>query len=63
MGSPSAMNGASKTCSTWMRRAMAYMEMPELKTVIMAKEQAFSARVFSSKRMRRNSGTDRALEP
>ena len=30
--------------------AMAYIEMPEEKTVMTAKEQAFTARVFSSKR-------------
>ena len=47
----------------WMSSAMAYMEMPELKTVMMAKEKALRARVFSSKRMRRYSGTLRALEP
>ena len=60
---PMALKNTSKTCSAWMRRAMAYIEMPELKTVITANEQALSARVFSSKRMRRNSGTLRALEP
>ena len=42
---------------------MAYMEMPEEKMVMNAKEKALTARVFSSKRMRRNSGTERALEP
>jgi len=42
---------------------MAYIEIPELNTVIAANEQAFSARVFSSKRSRRNSGTDRAFDP
>ncbi len=47
----------------WMSSAMAYMEMPEEKTVMMAKEKALTARVFSSKRMRRYSGTERALEP
>ncbi len=46
-----------------MSSAMAYMEMPEEKTVMMAKEKAFRARVFSSKRMRRYSGTERAFEP
>jgi len=40
-----------------------YIEIPELNTVITANVQAFSARVFSSKRRRRNSGTDRAFEP
>ena len=33
------------------------------KTVITANEHAFSARVFSSKRSRRNSGTERAFDP
>jgi len=37
--------------------------MPELKTVITANEQALSARVFSSNRRRRNSGTERAFDP
>ncbi len=60
---PSARKRPSKTCRAWMSRAMAYIEMPELKTVITAKEQALRARVFSSKRMRRNSGTLRAFEP
>jgi hypothetical protein len=42
---------------------MAYMETPEEKTVITAKEHALNARVFSSKRSRRYSGTLRAREP
>ena len=42
---------------------MAYIEMPELKTVITANEMAFTARVFSSNRSRRYSGTERAFEP
>ena len=60
---PSDRNRPSNTCSAWMSRAIAYIEMPELNTVITANEQAFSARVFSSKRRRRNSGTERAFEP
>ncbi len=32
-------------CKVWMRRAIAYMEMPEENTVIVAKEMAFSPRV------------------
>ena len=60
---PSALKSPSKTCSTWISRAMAYIEIPELKTVITANEQALSARVFSSKRRRRNSGTLRAFDP
>ena len=39
------------------------MEMPEEKTVMTAKETALKARVFSSKRSLRYSGTERALEP
>ena len=42
---------------------MAYMEMPEENTVITAKEMALKARVFSSKRSRKSSGTERAREP
>ena len=44
-----------------MSSAIAYMEMPEEKTVMMAKEKALTARVFSSKRMRRYSGTRAGL--
>ena len=51
----------SNTCSACISRAIAYIEMPELNTVMAANVQAFSARVFSSKR--RNSGTERAFEP
>ena len=42
---------------------MAYMEMPEEKIVIVAKDIAFNPRVFSSKRRRKYSGTERAREP
>ena len=42
---------------------MAYIETPEEKMVIAANETAFSVRVFSSKRSRRYSGTERAREP
>jgi hypothetical protein len=42
---------------------IAYIEMPDEKTVITANETAFSARVFSSKRSFRYSGTERAREP
>ena len=37
--------------------------MPDEKTVIVAKEIALNARVFSSKRSFRYSGTERAFEP
>jgi hypothetical protein len=47
----------------WIKSAIAYIEMPELSTVMMAKEKALTARVFSSKRRRRYSGTERAFEP
>ena len=60
---PIERNSPSNTCRAWINRAMAYIEMPELNTVITANEHAFSARVFSSKRMRRNSGTLRAFDP
>ena len=43
--------------------AMAYIEMPDEKRVMMLNEIAFSARVFSSKRILRYSGTLRGLEP
>ena len=42
---------------------MAYIEMPDENTVISANENALKARVFSSNRRRRYSGTDRAREP
>ncbi len=50
----------STRCS---RRPRAYMEMPEEKMVMTAKEKALKARVFSSKRIFRYSGTERALLP
>ena len=43
--------------------AIAYIEMPDEKIVMMAKEMALSPRVFSSKRSRKYTGTDRAREP
>ena len=43
--------------------ARAYIEMPDEKTVITAKEMALKPRVFSSKRSFRYSGTERAFEP
>ena len=52
-----------RAAGVWISRAIAYIEMPEEKTVMKANEKAFKARVFSSKRSRRNSGTERALEP
>ncbi len=52
-----------KRPSSWISSAIAYIEIPEEKIVMKAKEKALTARVFSSKRMRRNSGTERALEP
>jgi hypothetical protein len=60
---PSAANGASNTrriCSSF---AIAYIEMPDENTVINANETALNARVFSSNRSRRYSGTERAREP
>ena len=42
---------------------MAYREMPEENTVIVANDTAFKARVFSSKRSFRYSGTERARDP
>ena len=62
-GQPCAWKSRSKTCSACISRAMAYIEMPELKTVIAANMPAFSVRVFPSKRSPRNSGTERAFEP
>ena len=46
-----------------MSSAIAYIEMPEERMVMIAKENALTARVFSSKRSRRNSGTLRAFDP
>ena len=60
---PSAANGASKMCRICSSFAIAYIEMPEENTVISAKEIALNPRVFSSKRSRRYSGTERAREP
>ena len=42
---------------------IAYMVMPDENTVITAKVRALKARVFSSKRSLRYSGTLRAREP
>ena len=50
----------STSCSSSPR---AYMEMPEEKMVMTAKEKALNARVFSSNRIFRYSGTERALLP
>ena len=50
----------STSCSS---RPSAYIEMPDEKTVMTAKVMAFSARVFSSKRSLRYSGTERARLP
>ena len=47
----------------WISFAMAYIEMPDENTVITANEIAFKPRVFSSKRRRKYSGTERAREP
>ncbi len=60
---PSAANGASKTCRICSSFAIAYIEMPDENTVIKANETALKARVFSSNRSRRYSGTERAREP
>lgn len=49
--------------SRFMSFPMAYIDTPEEKIVITAKEAAFNVRVFSSKRSRKYSGTDRAREP
>ncbi len=42
---------------------MAYSEMPEENTVMMANEMAFRPLVFSSNRSFKYSGTERAREP
>ena len=46
-----------------MSSPMAYIETPDENTVMMANDTALKARVFSSKRRRRYSGTDLAREP
>ena len=61
--SPSLANAPSNTCRTWISLAIAYIEMPEEKIVMIANEIAFRPRVFSSNRSRKYSGTDRAREP
>ena len=43
--------------------AIAYIEMPDEKTVMPAKVMALRARVFSSNRILRYSGTERAFDP
>ncbi len=43
--------------------AMANIEIPEAKMVMIAKEKALNPRVFSLNRSLRYSGTERALEP
>ncbi len=53
----------SQPRSRFKRSAIAYMEMPEEKIVIVAKVTALSARVFSSKRSFKYSGTERAFDP
>ena len=60
---PSALNGASKMCRICSSLAIAYIEMPDENSVIRANEMALKPRVFSSKRSRRYSGTERAREP
>jgi hypothetical protein len=45
------------------KSAMAYIDAPEAKMVMMANAKALKPRVFSSKRRFRYSGTDRAREP
>jgi hypothetical protein len=53
----------SQPRNIWNSRPMAYMLMPDEKRVMTAKEIALRPRVFSSKRRRRYSGTDRARLP
>ena len=53
----------SQPSRSWSSNPIAYIEMPEENTVIVAKLTALSARVFSSKRSLRYSGTERAREP
>ncbi len=62
-GIPAARNSESSMCRFWISNAIAYIEMPLENTVMIANRMAFSPRVFSSKRSRRNSGTERAFDP
>ena len=55
------LNGQLSSVSNSLARA--YMEMPDWKIVITAKEMALNPRVFSSKRSFRYSGTERAFDP
>ena len=48
MGNPRWRKALSKTCSVWIKRAIAYIEMPEENTVMTAKVQALKTRVLSS---------------
>ena len=49
--------------TSWNNNPNAYIEIPDEKTVITAKVAAFNARVFSSKRSFKYSGTLRARLP
>ena len=62
-GTARAAQRPSNICRVTISLAIAYIEMPDENTVMTAKETAFRARVFSSKRRRRYSGTERAREP
>ena len=53
----------SQPRNVWNSIPIAYMLMPEEKIVITANEMALKPRVFSSKRSRRYSGTERARLP
>ena len=50
-------------CRFLIKSAIAYIEMPLEKMVMMANVMAFRPRVFSSNRRRRYSGTEWAREP
>ncbi len=53
----------SQPRNCWNSSPIAYMLMPDEKIVMTANEMALKPRVFSSKRSRRYSGTDRARLP
>ena len=53
----------SQPRNCWKSSPIAYMLIPDEKIVMTANEMALNPRVFSSKRRRRYSGTERARLP
>ena len=57
------LTSTSQPSSNWNSRPITYIEIPDENSVITANDTAFSARVFSSNRRRRYSGTECARLP